>query len=397
MKRNERNVLYWWPCLLATLLLGGAVQAEEVNPTAQDIGMALEPSDEHGWTPLMEAAWEGHTEAVKALLDAGAEINAREERFELSALMFASGRGHTEAVKALLDAGADPNLADNYRETPLMAASDKGHAEVIKALLDAGADPNLRNIDGLTALMSAAGRGYSEVVRHLMAAGAAINATDKNGWTARGHASFGNQIRFLLDAQAAGLATVEQELWLALVGGEVEQVPQLLEKGADPNYTLTVDGVSIKLLRMALGMGHTKAVQHLLSAGASHGPLELFRAAEGGHEEVVKALLSAGADPSGVVKIEGKRWTPLKAAREGGHDRVAKALLAAGADRWAHMPFPQRNVVRWLVEDLGGALGLLILIVAIGGVFELYNWLKALAWKPMGTGRITREELGKGP
>ena len=57
---------------------------------------------------LLEAARVGNTETVKALIDAGADVNAR-LKSGTTALMIASGSGHTETVRALIDAGADVN------------------------------------------------------------------------------------------------------------------------------------------------------------------------------------------------------------------------------------------------------------------------------------------------
>ena len=83
----------------------------------------------------------GHVEFVKALLeDAGADTEAKGGSNGYTALMLASEKGHVDAVQALLDAGADIEAKDYYGWTALMLASRYGHVEVVQALLDAGAD-----------------------------------------------------------------------------------------------------------------------------------------------------------------------------------------------------------------------------------------------------------------
>ena len=62
-----------------------------------------------------------------------------------SQLIAAVSRGETEKVKALLESGADVNAKYMDGETALMAAALKGHTDTVKALLDAGADVETKN------------------------------------------------------------------------------------------------------------------------------------------------------------------------------------------------------------------------------------------------------------
>jgi ankyrin repeat protein len=63
----------------------------------------------NGETMLMFAARNGNPQAVQVLLEAGAEVNARETIRGTTALMWAIEQKHPEAVKVLLAGGADPN------------------------------------------------------------------------------------------------------------------------------------------------------------------------------------------------------------------------------------------------------------------------------------------------
>jgi ankyrin repeat protein len=62
-----------------------------------------------GWTPLHYAATNGHLEVMRLLLDENAYIDAASPN-DTTPLMMAAHYGTPEAVKLLLEAGADPTL-----------------------------------------------------------------------------------------------------------------------------------------------------------------------------------------------------------------------------------------------------------------------------------------------
>ena len=72
-----------------------------------------------GWTPTYIAAEKGHTDCLKLLVAAGANVNQL-DKFQLSPLYWAAYRNHREAVSALLDAGADPHLGESPLDSRLV-------------------------------------------------------------------------------------------------------------------------------------------------------------------------------------------------------------------------------------------------------------------------------------
>lgn len=130
-------------------------------------GLAPSPSGA-GWTPLMIAAAQGHSETVSALVKAGANANATNSHGR-TALMFAASYGFIAIVKDLLAHRADPNVVakDDTGWTALIAAAHKGHVDVIRVLLDHGADFTIKDKEGKTALVWAEAQGHADVARVL--------------------------------------------------------------------------------------------------------------------------------------------------------------------------------------------------------------------------------------
>ena len=117
-----------------------------------------------GLTPLLHAARQGHTEAVAALLDRGADVNQAGGGDGTSPLLIATINGQFNAALLLLERDADPNIESSLNgASPLFAAVNSewqprtrypqpqergaqsvGYLEVLEALLEAGADPDTR-------------------------------------------------------------------------------------------------------------------------------------------------------------------------------------------------------------------------------------------------------------
>jgi aerobic-type carbon monoxide dehydrogenase small subunit (CoxS/CutS family) len=99
-------------------------------------------------TPLLGAAEEGHVEAMKALLDAKADVNLQDNAGFHALYLGAGAENAEKVVKFLLAAGAQVNLKNKSGYTPIHNACGCGEAGAIKALLEAKADLNIKSNTG---------------------------------------------------------------------------------------------------------------------------------------------------------------------------------------------------------------------------------------------------------
>lgn len=134
---------------LAAALRGGA-STEERYP--------IVGSFNDGHTPLLVAARDGETEMVRALLQAGADVNAVEPVFGAVPLHKATYNGHLEITRVL---AAAPGVKLDYQGpsngyTPLADALWHGFADCAEVLIDAGASTAIAGYDGKLAVDLAA-------------------------------------------------------------------------------------------------------------------------------------------------------------------------------------------------------------------------------------------------
>ena len=184
---------------------------------------------------LSNAAGEGHETVVKLLLEKGANIESKDDKYGWTALSKAAGQGHKAVVKLLLDKGANIESKDDKDgRTPLSNAAGEGRKAVVKLLLEKGADIESKDEEGGTPLSNAAGEGHEAVVKLLLEKGADIESKDdKYGWTPLSRAV----VKLPLEKGANIKAKKTKYGWVSLsvvAGLEHEAVVKLLlEKGAD--------------------------------------------------------------------------------------------------------------------------------------------------------------------
>lgn len=237
----------------------------------------------------------------------------------LTPLLIAARNGHAEAVRALLAAGADVNeVSAGDKSSSLVIAIANGHYDVAKFLLEHNANPNLASIDGLAALYAVEDTEYAEV-----------------GWapnpiTGQEKTTYLDLLKLLLDHKADPNQKLIKALWFrptshnqewvdkkgatpfwrAAMATDVAAMKILLAGGADPNIA-TDEGVTPLMVAAGLGWGANAsrtvqdgwlpAVQFLVTETAAevnakdiYGYTALHGAAYRGDNEVVKYLVSKG-------------------------------------------------------------------------------------------------------
>lgn len=356
-----------WTDVMRKLLLRGAhVDAAPKGRTAEEAKIA-------GSTPLIGATKYNNPEAVKLLLEHGANPN-HQNQSGISALMLASEQGFFECVRNLCEGGANVELAPSGKtalsmnlsgQTPLFCAAKEGHLEIVKYLLDRGANPNATNHYGVSVLWIPCQRGLTSIVELLLERGAnpeiapsGPEAEERSisGWTPLYAAIKSRQypvVKLLLHKGANPNAVTSlgsTPFLLASEIGDLEVIKCFVEHGADLDYSpsgkeadeLNITGQTA--LFMATLKEQNDVVQYLIEKGSKvnvknrYGVSPLLLCAEGGNETLVKLLVSVGADvnmsPSGDLAIEHilAGQTPLYGAAKKGHYHICKFLIENGAD-----------------------------------------------------------------
>src|SRR5580692_6105077 len=234
--------------------------------------------------PIYSAIRENNLTQLKALLGQNSVAAVADSR-GITPLMYAAEIGSLDAMRLLIDHGADVNAQNAFGSTALMwSVSDPAK---VRLLLDHGAQVNTAARSGRTALIIAAFTNPSaEVVRLLLAKGAKVDIMDKRHVTPMNAATFGNDsatVQLLLDA-GADIDTPDTFIGLtplmnAAGNRNVEAVKLLLAKGAKVNavsktqglpkiQTGTVEFGGWTPLLMASAFGPPEAVKILLDDGA---------------------------------------------------------------------------------------------------------------------------------
>ena len=328
--------------------------------------------DEDGYTILMEIVWTGRLDIVRALVEAGADVNAvaigdgfaleiaarfgwqkiydylapltspklreiaakelpkgliyrqRENNKPVKHFIEAAAKGNLEQVKQTIKNGVDIKAMVSHGYTALNVACWNGKISVIIALLAAGANPNIKDEDCrvYTSLMNVIDTFYDtvdtkkklEIVQILIQAGADVNATD----------NYGNSVLMFSTAKTRG-----NDITVLLI-----------DAGADVNAP-DPDGGTV-LIRAIRGWVIEK-IKLLLEAGANidlrdkKGKTALMYAIEDSENleklkklqlEKIKLLIQAGTD----INIRDNQGnTALSLAKKTGNAEIIQILIKAGA------------------------------------------------------------------
>lgn len=208
-----------------------------------DAGADVNAKNRRGSTPLH---WAIDDEAkVRVLLTRGAGVNARQVEGRTPLYQAATLGNGSAVLRLLLAKGADPNLAIANGRTPLMAAAGRGDVEALTLLIEAKAKIDARNGAGETALILAAGDGNPQAVRLLLENGADVHAKTKRNETALGNAgTAGNPevVRVLLDHGAEVNVRNIRGYSPLMLAASSDAIPAaavtlLLAKGAETHFT----------------------------------------------------------------------------------------------------------------------------------------------------------------
>jgi len=278
-----------------------------------------------GQTLLMHAARTGNVAAVKALIAAGSNLNARETRTGTTALIWAATADRAEAIRVLAEAGADLDLTDPEGTTALIIAVINGHYDVVSVLLEKGADPDIADIKGMTPLYAAVdmhtigdtfGRPYPvkavidgslDAARALIKAGASVNARLKAPILKR-----------VYDAGDSRLGEGSTPFMRAARKCDVEMMRILLDAGAD--VTLTQKSGNTPLILCA----------GAVSGGGGEGEDTPDRVSEAEALAAIRLMLDAGVDVN-AQNTSGDTALHTAATAGGGQPAIFRLLVERGA------------------------------------------------------------------
>ena len=157
---------------------------------------------------------QGKVDAVKALIEAGADVNAKDEASGISVLATAImvNRPKIKIIKTLIDAGADPNNGQVLGMSLMNFAVMKGKIDILQALIAGGADINARSKQGATPLMVAVSSRKTEVAKFLIDAGADVNGSDSTGASKKNRKSSGTTMDMaMLTGDSEMMAMLKKE------------------------------------------------------------------------------------------------------------------------------------------------------------------------------------------
>ncbi|MFC1887197.1 ankyrin repeat domain-containing protein [Candidatus Cloacimonadota bacterium] len=234
------------------------------------LGADLDHGDNENSNPLHNASANAHMDIVEYLISIGMDVNKTDDN-QNSPLDFATRVGHMGIAGLLIDNGADINVVDRYGGVAIHSAVYSGNLELVELLVDKGADIHVGNTWDVQPIHYAAWRGHTDIVEYLLSKGADINAIAQSG---------------------------EIPLTWAIVASRFETADYLLEHGSDINYRSPDGSTPI----FAAHKTSLEAIQYMLEKGADVNIADttfttaLIRCGWSGDRQKIQLLLDNGAD-----------------------------------------------------------------------------------------------------
>lgn len=328
---------------------------------------------------LRDAAWGNDVVLARRLIEAGADVNAKDET-EQSAYLIATSEGYLDLLRLTLAHDALVDDKDSWNGTGLIRAAERGHGLLVGELLRAGIDRDHVNRIGFQAIHEAVWLGediptYATTVRVLAAGGVQLDLTSPSaGLTPlemaveRGYPGLEKILRTVTTAGRP--ADPDAALLHAAEAGDADAAAVALRAGADIEarderartallLAATFDRVAVAHLLVAMGAdpdalddrhdtpwlvtgvtGSVAMLEALLPANPDltirnrFGGLSPIPASERGHVDYVRRVVLTGVDLDHVNDLG---WTAMLEAvilGDGGvrHQEIVQILLDAGAD-----------------------------------------------------------------
>lgn len=146
---------------------------------SQDID--INEVNRRGDTPLIVAAYMGHSEILQLLLAEGADVNHQTTNKKFTALHFACFRGHKHIVEILLENNCRIETKDSDGRTPLLLAALQGNMDMMSLLIEKGATLDIQDNEGYTPLLTCIKMLHFSCVEELIRIGADITMRTKSG------------------------------------------------------------------------------------------------------------------------------------------------------------------------------------------------------------------------
>lgn len=237
--------------------------------------------DNQGNPPIFLAVEYDRLNAVRFLLENGADVQGKYTENGVTILHQIAKKGNENILQALFEFGCIDNIdpRDVEEATPLYWASQYGHDAIVLWLLKHNADITAKNERKRSAIWVASQEGHIKVVRTLLESGSSINECDAAGFTPLHAASyFGHKevVSCLLRMEAsvtARSADGRTALHLASAAGQISTAERLLLLGA-PIDSKDINGRTP--LHEALGRGHRDMSKMILERGAAHDVFDQF-------------------------------------------------------------------------------------------------------------------------